>query len=140
VPILWATTWVPHILVGDSRGLDGSELHNALPFLAVVAAGALWHPIASVLNGERTQPWVLVTALNVLNVLDVVFTSIALHSGQAVEANPLAAWIGPGVKLVGVAIASTLVARFRPRALIWLVVEFAAVIVWHISGAVLDSS
>jgi hypothetical protein len=44
------------------------------------------------------------------------------------------------VKLVGVGIASTLVARFRPRALIWLVVVFTAVIVWHMSGVVLDTS
>jgi hypothetical protein len=140
IPILWATTWVPHLLVGDARGLDRSELHNALPFLAAVAAGALWHPIASVIDGERAQPWVLVVVLNLLNITDLVLTRIALHSGQAVEANPFAAWIGPGVKLVGVGIASALVARCRPRAVIWLVIAFAAVIVWHLSGVVLDTS
>jgi hypothetical protein len=83
---------------------------------------------------------VLVVALNLLNIADLVLTRIALHSGQAVEANPFAAWIGPGVKLVGVGIASALVARFRPRAVIWLVIAFAAVIVWHLSGVVLDTS
>jgi hypothetical protein len=140
VPILWATTWIPLLLVGDSRSLDMSELHDALPYLAVVTAGLLWHPIASVIDGERAQPWVLVVALNLLNIADLVLTRIALHSGQAVEANPFAAWIGPGVKLVGVGIASALVARFRPRAVIWLVIAFAAVIVWHLSGVVLDTS
>jgi hypothetical protein len=140
VPILWATTWLPHVLVGDTRGLDWSEMHATLPFVAVVAAGTLWHPIAALLDRELTQSWALVVALNLLNVADLVLTRIALHSGQAVEANPFAAWIGPGVKLIGVGIASTLVARFRPRALIWLVMAFAAVIVWHLSGAVLDTS
>jgi len=140
VPILWATTWVPHVVVGDVAGLERSELHAAIPFIAVVSAGLLSHPIASLPDRELTRPWVLVVALNLLNVADLVFTRIALHSGQAVEANPFAAWIGPGVKLVCVAVASTLVARFRPRALIWLVIVFAAVIVWHLSGVVLDTA
>jgi hypothetical protein len=140
VPILWATTWATHILIGDVAGLERSEVHAALPFVGVVAAGLLWRPIASFTDRELTRPWLLVLALNVLNVADLVFTRIALHSGQAVEANPFAAWIGPGVKLVGVGIASILVARFRPRALIWLVMVFAAVIVWHLSGVVLDTS
>jgi hypothetical protein len=140
VPILWATTWLPHVLAGDVAGLDRSELHAAIPFIAVVGAGLLWHPIASLPDRELTRPWVLDGALNVLNVGDLVFTRIAVHSGQAVEANPFAAWIGPGVKLIGVATASIVVARFRPRALIWLVIVFAAVIVWHLSGVVLDTS
>jgi hypothetical protein len=140
VPVLWATTWLPHILVGDAAGLDRGELHAAVPFIAVVGAGLLWHPIASLPDRPITRPWLPVVALNVLNVADLVFTRIALHSGQAVEANPLAAWIGPGVKLIGVAVASIVVARFRPRALIWLVIVFAAVIVWHLSGVVLDTS
>ena len=88
---------------------------------------------------ETATTWVLVVALNVLNLADVLFTRIAVHSGQAVEANPFAAWIGPGVKLAGVGVASALLARFRPRALVWLVVVFAALMAWHLSGLILDS-
>jgi hypothetical protein len=140
VPILWATTWIPHLLVGDRHGFDPSDGHNVLPFVAVVAAGALWHPIASVLRTETSRPWVLVGVLNALNLADVAFTSVALRSGQAVEANPVAAWIGPGAKIAAVGVASVLLARFRPRALVWLVLALAAVVAWHVSGLVLDAA
>ena len=140
VPVLWSTQWIPNIIAGDVHGPSMNDVHDALPFCAVVVAGALWRPIASLANVDRTRPWVLVAALNALNVADVLFTRAALHSGQAVEANPLAAWMGPGVKLIGVAVASGLLARFRPRALIWLVLVFGALIAWHLSGAVLNHS
>ena len=102
IPILWSTQWIPNILAGDVHGPSMNDVHDALPFVAVVAAGALWRPIASLVDVDRTRPWVLVAALNALNVADVLFTRAALHSGQAVEANPFAAWMGPGVKLIGV--------------------------------------
>jgi hypothetical protein len=44
------------------------------------------------------------------------------------------------VKLIGVGLAAALLARFRPRALIWLVLVFGALIAWHLSGLVLDAS
>ena len=110
IPILWSTPWIPLLLVGELHGPSTSDVHDALPFVAVVAAGALWHPIANVVNGERTRAWVLVAALNACNVADVLFTRAAVHSGQAVEANPFAAWIGPGVKVIGVGVASALLA------------------------------
>jgi hypothetical protein len=140
VPILWSTTWVPRIVVGEFRDLELSEMRNAVPFVAAVIAGVLWSPIASIIDNERIRPWVLVITLNALNFADALFTRVALNSGQAVEVNPFAEWMGPGVKLIGVGVASALVARFRPRALIWLVVVFAAVIVWHLSGGLLDRS
>jgi hypothetical protein len=37
-------------------------------------------------------------------------------------------------------VAGELVARFRPRTLIGLVVVFGALITWHLSGLVLDAS
>jgi hypothetical protein len=138
IPILWSTQWIPTVIAGAGHGPSMNDVHDALPFVAVVVAGALWRPIASVVEGERTRSWVLVVALNALNIADVLFTKAALHSGQAVEANPFAAWIGPGVKLVGVGLASALLARFRPRALIWLVLIFGALIAWHLSGLILD--
>ena len=140
VPILWSTQWIPNLLAGSVHGLSMSDAHDALPYAAVVAAGALWRPIATLANGERTRAWVLVIALNALNLADMLFTRAALHSGQAVEANPFATWIGPGVKLIGVGVASALLARFRPRALVWLVLVFGAPIAWHLSGLVLDTS
>lgn len=140
VPILWATTWVPHLLIADTRGFDPSDVHNVVPFVLVVVAGALWRPVASLIDGRQAPGWLLVAALNALNLADVLFTRAAVHSGQAVEANPIATWIGPGLKLAGVGIASVLVARLRPRALIWLVVAFVAVITWHLSGVVLDTA
>ena len=140
VPVLWSTQWVPGLLVGDHSAPTMNDVHQALPFVAVVAAGALWRPIASMVDHEAANTWALVVALNVLNLADVLFTRIAVHSGQAVEANPFAAWIGPGVKLAGVGVASALLARFRPRALVWLVVVFAALMAWHLSGLILDSS
>ena len=140
VPVLWSTQWVPGLLVGDHNAPTMNDAHQALPFVAVVAAGALWRPIASMVDRETATTWALVVALNLLNLADVLFTRIAVHSGQAVEANPFAAWIGPGVKLAGVGVASALLARFRPRALVWLVVVFAALMAWHLSGLILDSS
>jgi hypothetical protein len=139
-PVLWSTQWVPGLLVGDHNAPTMNDAHQAFPFVAVVVAGALWRPIASMVDRETTNTWALVVALNVLNLADVLFTSVAVHSGQAVEANPFAAWIGPGVKLAGVGVASALLARFRPRALAWLVVVFAALMAWHLSGLILDSS
>ena len=140
VPILWSTAWIPTLLAGGAlAGPTGNDLHEALPYLAVVATGALWAPIASFIDGERARGWVLVVALNALNVADVLFTRAAVHSGLAVEANPFASWIGPGLKLAGVGVASALVARYRPRALVWLVVVFGALIAWHLSGLVLDA-
>ena len=106
VPVLWSTQWIPSVVAGTVHGPSMNDVHDALPFIAVVAAGVLWRPIAAVAGGERTRAWVLVVALNALDVADVLFTKAALHSGQAVEANPFAAWIGPGIKLIGVGLAS----------------------------------
>ena len=82
----------------------------------------------------------LAVTLNLLNLADALFTSAAVHSGQAVEANPFAAWIGPGAKVIGVGVASVLLARFRPRALPWLVLALAIVVAWHLSGLALDTA
>jgi Domain of unknown function (DUF5658) len=147
VPVLWVTTWLP---LAFAFGIHALRLHDMrddvsilMPFVWVVAAGLAWDPVTALVSwattDERRRVVALAVALNVLNVADAAFTMVAVRSGQAVEANPVAAWLGPGVKIVVVGAASVFLARHRPRVLVWLVLAMLAVVAWHVSGFVLDT-
>ena len=68
-----------------------------------------------------------------------MLTRFALHSEQAVEANPVIRAVGVPVKIVAVALLGWLLYRVRPRAVVWPVVAFVAVLAWHIAGDVVSS-
>jgi hypothetical protein len=81
----------------------------------------------------------LLVIVNALNVVDAVCTYFATTSGEASEANPFVHAVGLPVKLVIVLAASVLLARWKPRALVWTAVVLAGVVAWHVSGIVLAS-
>ncbi len=79
----------------------------------------------------------LLIALNVLNLLDAITTSIVLGLGVAKEANPVISAIGLDGKVLIVCLLSLAVWRLRPRALIVPVVFYAAVVTYTLSGLAL---
>ena len=72
----------------------------------------------------------LLWALNALNLMDALLTSVALRSGVAVEGNPVVSAIGLQGKIVLVAVAGWLINLLRPRALWVPIVALALTVVW----------
>jgi hypothetical protein len=81
-------------------------------------------------GGTRRYPLFLLAAVNVLNVADAVLTDLSIRWGLATELNPVASALGTWGKLALVAVASYLLYRIRPRALIWPALALAAVDVY----------
>ncbi len=88
----------------------------------------MWAP------GLADRPRRALLLLNALNVVDAVFTAFAVRTEGAVEANPFVRVIGLPAKIVLVGALSLLVFRVRPRALAWLTLTLAGVLVWHLAG------
>jgi len=84
--------------------------------------------------GLADRPRRALLLLNALNVVDAVFTAFAVRTEGAVEANPFVRVIGLPAKIVLVGALSLLVFRVRPRALAWLTLTLAGVLVWHLAG------
>jgi hypothetical protein len=82
-------------------------------------------------------PMWLWVAVNALNVLDAALTNLAITSGAAREANPVIDVIGLNGKVAFVVVASTLVALFRPRALLVPIVALGAVAIYTSLGLVM---
>lgn len=81
----------------------------------------IWRP-----QGRAAWLW----ALNVLNVMDALLTTIALRSGVAVEANPVVRAIGMPGKVLLVAAAGWALYMLRPRALLIPITALALVVAW----------
>lgn len=88
-------------------------------------------------RGVVARPIVLWAALNLLNLLDAAFTTSALDSGLAYEANPLVTEMGMPTKVILVAAAGTGVALLRPRALLIPIVMLALVVAYTAAGLLL---
>lgn len=82
---------------------------------------------------------VLLVAMNVLNVLDAVFTYLVTRAGIAVEANPLVEWLTLPGKIVFVAALAFVLWKLQPRALAIPVAAYTAVVCYTIGGALLFS-
>ncbi len=139
--ILLSTYW-PHIpLPGLGFRMSDSlwqtfvsSLPSSWPYLALPVLAASWKPAARALEALAERPRQAVVLLNVLNVIDALFTSFAVRSEGAVEANPVVRVLGMLAKAVLVGALSIVVFRVRPRALGWLVLVFGVVLIWHLAG------
>jgi hypothetical protein len=72
----------------------------------------------------------LLAAVNILNVADAILTDLAVRAGLATELNPVASAIGTPGKLALVGVASFLLYRIRPRALLWPTLALALVVAY----------
>lgn len=72
----------------------------------------------------------LLAAVNILNVADATLTDLAVRAGSATELNPVASAIGTPGKLALVGVASFLLYRIRPRALLWPTLALALVVAY----------
>jgi hypothetical protein len=114
----WVTTWV---------------------FLSALAVEAsLWLPAARLVQRFEARPAWLFAMINLLNVLDAVFTWFVVSSGRGTEANPVIRALGLPIKVVVVALASGLILRLRPKWLWVPLVAMVAVNIWHLSGLVIN--
>jgi hypothetical protein len=76
---------------------------------------------------SRARELFLLVAVNALNAADAILTDLSVRWGLATELNPVASALGTWGKLTLVAVASYLLYRIRPRALIWPTLALAVV-------------
>lgn len=136
---LLATSWLSLTFAGagfSGTGWAGfvSSLPYSLPFLALPVLAASWDPLARGLEALVERPGRAAVLLNALNIADALFTALAVRAEGAVETNPFVRLIGLPGKIVLVGALSLLILRVRPRALAWLSLAFAGVLVWHLAG------
>ena len=112
-----------------------TQVVQTLPLVALVGLFAAWQPAARGLERLSQSTVALILTLNILNVADALLTGAGLSTGETAELNPVIRFIGLPAKIIVVAIGSLILARLRPRALIWPVLVFAAVLGWHIAGS-----
>lgn len=90
-------------------------------------------PVAT--HPRRITDFVLLVALNALNLLDALLTYLVTSAGLAVEGNPLVEWMTLPGKVVFVAALSFVLWKLRPRALWIPVAGYSAVVAYTIAGA-----
>jgi hypothetical protein len=83
---------------------------------------------------SRVYPVFLLLAVNALNAADAILTDASVRYGLATELNPVASLLGIKGKLILVAVASYLLYRIRPRALVWPTLALAVVVVYIAIG------
>lgn len=103
----------------------------------VVAAGALWLPAAHLASTLAERTTTLFVVVNGLNVADALATFVAAQQGSATEANPVVAAIGLPAKIGIVLVATHLLRRHRPQALMVPAVVLTVVLAWHLAGLVI---
>jgi hypothetical protein len=79
----------------------------------------------------------LLVMVNALNAADAILTDLSIRWGLATELNPVASLLGTWGKLALVAVASYLLYRIRPQALIWPTLALAAVVGYIVIGMAL---
>jgi hypothetical protein len=77
--------------------------------------------------------------LNGLNLVDAALTMVVLRAGIALEANPFVRLIGLPGKLILVAVASAILVRLRPVALLIPIAGMLAAVGWTLTGLALYS-
>jgi hypothetical protein len=136
---LSASDWFGHLLVDHVVVPSSLQLRDTIPLALVVTVGSLRDMSVRLVGKLRDRTRRLLLAVNALNLLDAALTAVAIEKGSAQEANPMVRWMRLPAKIVVVAAASVLIARYRPRALIWPVLLLTGVLVWHISGLALHT-
>ena len=130
IPLL---SWWELALYATNGGLhlwpSLGQAKQALPLVGLTLLLAAWEPLSYGLAQLRRSKVALLVILNSLNIADAFLTAFAIRSEQAVEANALIRVIGLPGKVLLVALASWLLVRIRPRALIWPTLGLAAVLV-----------
>ena len=114
---------------------EAHELASESPLVAGVAPG----PTARLLQTVRDRRILLVVSVNLLNVGDAVLTSLEVRHTGVVETNPVIGAIGLPAKVLVVATITLLLARRRPRALVWPALVLLGVLGWHIAGLYLNA-
>ena len=104
------------------------------PIVVIGLLASGWQPLAWVLRKMQDRPLRLVIAVNLLNVVDAVMTTLAVRSGGAVEANPLVRFGGLPLKIVLVGLLTGLLYRRRPASLVWPAAALLWVACYHVSG------
>jgi hypothetical protein len=110
----------------------------AWPIVVIGLLASGWQPLAWVLRRSQERPLRLMTAVNLLNVVDAVMTTLAVRSGGAVEANPLVRFGGPPLKIVLVGVLTWLLYRRRPASLVWPAAALLWVACYHVSGILVN--
>jgi hypothetical protein len=91
-------------------------------------------PVGLSMETVYRRPFVLLLALNSLNVLDAGLTMIEIRRGDSRELNPLVTTFGMGPKMLIVALASLGVYWFRPQWLKYPYVVFVCLVIYHLAG------
>jgi hypothetical protein len=150
----WLHVLFAALVVGSLASLAGSFLfpypgfsvlealhYEALAAWPIVVIGLLasgWMPLAWLLRRMQERPLRLVIAVNLLNVVDAVMTTLAVRSGGAVEANPLVRLGGVPLKIVLVGALTWLLYRRRPASLVWPAAALLWVASYHVSGVLVN--
>jgi hypothetical protein len=108
------------------------------PIVVVGLLASGWQPLAWLLRKMEERPFQLVVAVNLLNVVDAVMTTLAVRSGGAVEANPLVRFGGLPAKVVLVGVLTWLLYRRRPASLVWPAAALLWVACYHVSGILVN--
>jgi hypothetical protein len=86
----------------------------------------------------QDRPVQLVIAVNALNIVDAVMTTLAVRSGGAFEANPLIRFGGLPVKVLLVGVLTVLLYRRRPTSLVWPAAALLWVACYHVGGILVN--
>jgi hypothetical protein len=115
-----------------------SFLLQTSPFAVAAAVASAWKPLAGAIRRLQASPVAVMVSVNVLNVADAILTAAALRHGNAVELNPIVRYAGLPLKIVFVGVLSAIVYRRKPAALVWPTIALAWVILYHVSGLLVD--
>jgi hypothetical protein len=110
------------------------EAVAAWPIVAIGLLASGRQPLAWVLRQWEKRPLRLVIAVNLLNVVDAVMTTLVVRSGGAVEANPLVRFGGLPAKIILVGVLTWLLYRRRPASLVWPAAALLWVACYHVCG------
>lgn len=114
------------------------EVQIAWPIVVIGFLASGWQPLAWVLRRMQERPLRLVIAVNLLNVVDAVMTTLAVRSGGAVEANPLVRFGGLPAKVILVGVLTWLLYRRRPASLVWPAAALLWVACYHVGGILVN--
>jgi hypothetical protein len=137
VPVLLMRWW-PDLLMYSGVPVS-TTIAKSLPWVGITLLGVGPELVAKLLHAVRDRRIALVIAVNALNVADAVLTSVEVHRGGVVEANPVIDAIGLPAKILLVGLFTLLLACRRPRALVWPALVLLGVLGWHIAGLYLNA-
>lgn len=124
-------------LVAPLRGEIGGAAGEAALTAATVAVPLV---LARYVGTRRratatASPLRLLVMVNVLNIADAVFTWVLVRHGTGEELNPIVDAIGLPGKVVGVAVGTYMLYRIKPDSLRWALIPVAAIVAYHVMGA-----